>query len=192
MRPYVEELSRVASCYVSAHPNAGLPNPFVRNRLRRAARQDRPVVERIRHQRLPQYRRRLFAATSPAHIKAIAEALKDVQPRRIPDIEHQAAPVRAGTVQHRRRHAVRQRRRAHQRHRLENVRAADPERRLRRGGQRWRASRWRTARRFIDINMDEAMLDSQAAMTRFVNLLGLRAGHLARAADDRFVQVGRD
>ena len=28
MRPYVEEMSRVASCYVSAHPNAGLPNPL--------------------------------------------------------------------------------------------------------------------------------------------------------------------
>ncbi|MBI5437708.1 MAG: homocysteine S-methyltransferase family protein, partial [Nitrosomonadales bacterium] len=28
MRPYVEELSRVASCYISVHPNAGLPNPL--------------------------------------------------------------------------------------------------------------------------------------------------------------------
>ncbi|MDZ4264074.1 MAG: homocysteine S-methyltransferase family protein, partial [Pseudomonadota bacterium] len=28
LRQYVEELSRVANCYVSAHPNAGLPNPL--------------------------------------------------------------------------------------------------------------------------------------------------------------------
>ena len=28
LRPYVEELSRIAECYVSAHPNAGLPNEF--------------------------------------------------------------------------------------------------------------------------------------------------------------------
>ena len=28
MRPYIEELSRVAGVYVSAHPNAGLPNPL--------------------------------------------------------------------------------------------------------------------------------------------------------------------
>ncbi|HEY3644852.1 MAG TPA: methionine synthase, partial [Gammaproteobacteria bacterium] len=28
LRPYVEELSRLADCYVSAHPNAGLPNAF--------------------------------------------------------------------------------------------------------------------------------------------------------------------
>ena len=26
LRPYVEELARIADCYVSAHPNAGLPN----------------------------------------------------------------------------------------------------------------------------------------------------------------------
>jgi 5-methyltetrahydrofolate--homocysteine methyltransferase len=26
MRPHIEELSRIASCYVSAYPNAGLPN----------------------------------------------------------------------------------------------------------------------------------------------------------------------
>ncbi len=28
MRPYIEELSHLASCYVSCHPNAGLPNEF--------------------------------------------------------------------------------------------------------------------------------------------------------------------
>ncbi|MEO7423005.1 MAG: homocysteine S-methyltransferase family protein, partial [Ornithinibacter sp.] len=28
LRPYVAELSRIADCFVSAHPNAGLPNPF--------------------------------------------------------------------------------------------------------------------------------------------------------------------
>ena len=26
LRPYVEEMSRISSVYVSAHPNAGLPN----------------------------------------------------------------------------------------------------------------------------------------------------------------------
>ncbi|MDG5898282.1 hypothetical protein QBE70_26925, partial [Escherichia coli] len=28
MRQYVQELSRIAECYVTAHPNAGLPNAF--------------------------------------------------------------------------------------------------------------------------------------------------------------------
>ncbi len=28
LRPYIEELSRIADVYVSAHPNAGLPNDF--------------------------------------------------------------------------------------------------------------------------------------------------------------------
>ena len=87
MRPYVEELSRVASCYVSAHPNAGLPNP----------------LSDTGYDEVPETTARLvkeFATsgflniaggccgTSPAHIKAIAEALKDVPPRRLPDLEH--------------------------------------------------------------------------------------------------------
>ena len=28
MRPYIEELSRIADCYISCYPNAGLPNAF--------------------------------------------------------------------------------------------------------------------------------------------------------------------
>ena len=43
----------------------------------------------------------------------------------------------------------------------------------------------------IDINMDEAMLDSAAAMTRFLNLIASRARHLARADHDRQFEVER-
>ncbi|MEO7623460.1 MAG: homocysteine S-methyltransferase family protein, partial [Gallionella sp.] len=86
MRPYVEELSRVASCYVSAHPNAGLPNP----------------LSETGYDELPDKTSRLLkefatsgflniaggcCGTTPAHIKAIAEALRDMPPRRVPDIE---------------------------------------------------------------------------------------------------------
>ncbi|RDT63663.1 methionine synthase, partial [Klebsiella pneumoniae] len=31
LRQYVQELSRIAECYVTAHPNAGLPNPYREN-----------------------------------------------------------------------------------------------------------------------------------------------------------------
>ena len=44
----------------------------------------------------------------------------------------------------------------------------------------------------IDVNMDEAMLDSKAAMVRFLNLIAVRARHRARAGDDRFVEMGGD
>ena len=44
----------------------------------------------------------------------------------------------------------------------------------------------------IDVNMDEAMLDSKAAMTTFLNLVAVRARHLARAGDDRQLEMERD
>src|SRR5476651_1845563 len=43
----------------------------------------------------------------------------------------------------------------------------------------------------IDVNMDEAMLDSQAAMVRFLNLVAAEPD-IARAGDDRFLEVVGD
>jgi 5-methyltetrahydrofolate--homocysteine methyltransferase len=169
MRPYVEELSRVASCYVSAHPNAGLPNP----------------LSETGYDELPDKTARLlkeFASsgflniaggccgTTPAHIKAIAEALKDVPPRRVPDIEHKlrlsglepfniADDTLFVNVGER-----------------TNVTGSKMFARLVLGGNYAEAvsvarQQVENGAQIIDINMDEAMLDSQAAMTRFVNLL---------------------
>ena len=69
------------------------------------------------------------------------------------------------------RQPVRQRRRAHQRHRLGEVPQADRGRRLRRPRWTWRASRSTSGAQIIDVNMDEGMLDSEAAMVRFLNLI---------------------
>ena len=44
----------------------------------------------------------------------------------------------------------------------------------------------------IDINMDEGLIDSEKAMTRFLNLIAGRARHRARAGDDRLLQMERD
>ena len=169
MRPYVEELSRVASCYVSAHPNAGLPNP----------------LSETGYDELPEKTARLLkefatsgflniaggcCGTSPAHIKAIAEALKDLPPRRIPDIEHRLRlsglePFNIGddtlfvNVGER-----------------TNVTGSKMFARLILNGNYAEAvsvarQQVENGAQIIDINMDEAMLDSQAAMTKFVNLL---------------------
>ncbi len=169
MRPYVEELSRVASCYVSAHPNAGLPNP----------------LSETGYDELPEKTARLLkefatsgflniaggcCGTSPAHIKAIAEALKDVPPRRVPDIEHRLRlsglePFNIGddtlfvNVGER-----------------TNVTGSKMFARLILNGDYAEAvsvarQQVENGAQIIDINMDEAMLDSQAAMTKFVNLL---------------------
>ena len=44
----------------------------------------------------------------------------------------------------------------------------------------------------IDINMDEGLIDSEAAMRRFLCLIAGRARHRARAGDDRLLQMERD
>ncbi len=84
LRQYVQEMSRVADCFVSAHPNAGLPNEF--GEYDQTAQEMVAIVEE-------------FAAsgfiniiggccgTTPAHIKAIADAMAKYPPRQIPTIE---------------------------------------------------------------------------------------------------------
>jgi len=84
LRQYVQEMSRVANCLVSAHPNAGLPNEF--GEYDQSAQEMVEIVEE-------------FAAsgflniiggccgTTPAHIKAIADAMAKHAPRAIPEIE---------------------------------------------------------------------------------------------------------
>jgi 5-methyltetrahydrofolate--homocysteine methyltransferase len=169
MRPYVEELSRVASCYVSAHPNAGLPNP-----LSETGYDELPDKTAML---LKEFATSGFlniaggcCGTTPAHIKAIAEALKGVPPRRIPNIEHKlrlsglepfniADDTLFVNVGER-----------------TNVTGSKMFARLVLGGNYAEAvsvarQQVENGAQIIDINMDEAMLDSQAAMTRFVNLL---------------------
>jgi 5-methyltetrahydrofolate--homocysteine methyltransferase len=81
LRAYVDVLSEVADCYVSAHPNAGLPNAF--------GGYDETPGDMARMLRE-------FAAsgllnlvggccgTTPAHIRTIADAVADLPPRRLP------------------------------------------------------------------------------------------------------------
>ena len=169
MRPYIEDLSRVATCYVSAHPNAGLPNPLAETG----------------YDELPETTARLvkeFATsgflniaggccgTSPAHIKAIAQALKDVPPRRLPDLEKQcrlsglepfnisedALFVNVGE--------------------RANVTGSAKFKRLILENKYDEAlevakQQVETGAQLIDINMDEAMLDGETAMVKFLNLI---------------------
>ena len=177
MRPYIEELARVADTYVSCYPNAGLPNPMSETGYDETpARDGAPARE---------FARSGFVnivggccGTTPAHIRAIAEAVRAVPPRALPReasgataslTRHALARGRGASrqwrslprgarrrmprlrrpraAQHRRRLAVRQRRRAHQRHRLARVRQADPRRRLRRRGRGRAPAGRRAARR---------------------------------------------
>jgi 5-methyltetrahydrofolate--homocysteine methyltransferase len=83
MRPYIEEMSRVADTFVSCYPNAGLPNPMAETGY------DETPAQTARL--LGDFARSGFVnlvggccGTTPAHIRAIAGAVAGVPPRRVP------------------------------------------------------------------------------------------------------------
>ncbi len=86
MRPLIEELSRIAPIHVSAHPNAGLPNPLLPTGF--------PETPESLAPQLRDWAQNGWlnivggcCGTTPAHIKLIAEAVRGVRPRMIPTVE---------------------------------------------------------------------------------------------------------
>ena len=77
MRPYVEELARVADTYVSCHPNAGLPNAF--GRARRAARATRAATSASSRESGLVNVVGGCCGTTPEHVAAIAAAVEGVR-----------------------------------------------------------------------------------------------------------------
>ena len=67
MRPYIEELNRIAPIYVSCYPNAGLPEPLSSDGLSRDARDAGPADPRMGGAGLAQHRGRLLRHDSRAH-----------------------------------------------------------------------------------------------------------------------------
>ena len=88
MRPHIEELSQIASCYVSAYPNAGLPNAM-------GEYDEKP--EDTGHY-LEEWAKEGFVnivggccGTTPDHIRHIAEHVKNLKPRQLPVVEKELA-----------------------------------------------------------------------------------------------------
>jgi len=84
MRPYIAELSQIASCYVSAYPNAGLPNAM--------GEYDEHPEDTAHY--LEDWAREGFVnivggccGTTPEHIRHIAEKVREMKPRPLPVIE---------------------------------------------------------------------------------------------------------
>src|SRR5436190_21802231 len=83
MRPYIEEMARVADTFVSCYPNAGLPNPMADTGYDETPAQTARLIG--------EFARSGFVnivggccGTTPAHIRAIADSVRDVPPRRLP------------------------------------------------------------------------------------------------------------
>jgi 5-methyltetrahydrofolate--homocysteine methyltransferase len=84
LRTYVEQLHQIANCYISAHPNAGLPNEFGEFDML-----PEEMAEEIRQWAEVGYLNIVggCCGSSPDHIKAIIDAAKPYQPRKIPQIK---------------------------------------------------------------------------------------------------------
>ena len=65
MRPYLAELARIATCYVSCYPNAGLPNAF--GQYDELPDETGAPAARVRRQRLRQHHRRLLRHDAGSH-----------------------------------------------------------------------------------------------------------------------------
>ena len=166
LRQYVQEMSRISETYVSAHPNAGLPNAF--------GEYDLEADEMSVH--IKEWAESGFlnlvggcCGTTPAHIKAMADAVAGIKPRELPEIEVacrlsglEALTIRSSSL-------------------FQNV----GERTNVTGSARFKRlikdelydealevalHQVEAGADIIDINMDEAMLDSLFAMKRFLNL----------------------
>ncbi len=166
LRQYVDELSRISECAVSAHPNAGLPNAFGEYDL-----SPEDMAEHIKEWAQSGFLNLVggCCGTTPEHIRQMAAVTRDVTPRQLPEL-----PVAC---------------------RLSGLEplAIDAETLFINVGERTNVTGSARFKRLIkeelydealevarqqveagaqiiDINMDEGMLDAEAAMVRFLNL----------------------
>jgi 5-methyltetrahydrofolate--homocysteine methyltransferase len=84
MRPYIEEFSRIATCYFSCYPNAGLPDPLSPTGFPLLPQDMGPLMRDFAAQGWLNIAGGCCGNT-PEHIACIAEALKDVAPRKLPE-----------------------------------------------------------------------------------------------------------
>ncbi len=167
LRQYVAELSRIAECYVSAHPNAGLPNAFGEYDL-----DAKNMASQIKEWAESGFLNIIggCCGTTPLHIRAMAEAVEGISPRPIPkrpvecrlsgleplNIGQNSLFVNIGE--------------------RTNVTGSAKFKRLIKEEKYQKAlevalQQVESGAQVIDINMDEGMLDAEAAMTRFLNLI---------------------
>lgn len=83
LRPYVEELSRISESFVSAHPNAGLPNAFGEYDL-----SPEDMAEHVKEWASSGFLNLIggCCGTTPEHIRQMAQAVEGVTPRALPDL----------------------------------------------------------------------------------------------------------
>jgi 5-methyltetrahydrofolate--homocysteine methyltransferase len=169
MRPYAEELSKIADTFVSIYPNAGLPNPMSDTGFDELPADTSSLLKEFAEAGFINIAGGC-CGTTPPHIKAIAEVVATIAPRKIPQIpvatrlsglepfliDESSLFVNVGE--------------------RTNVTGSKAFARMILNEQFDEAlsvarQQVENGAQVIDINMDEAMLDSLAAMQRFLNLI---------------------
>lgn len=169
MRPHIEEISRIAPFHVSTYPNAGLPEPLSPTGFPETPETLAPQIREWAEQGWLNIVGGC-CGTTPGHIRAIAEAVRGLPPRQIPEREKTlrlsglepftARPeipfINVGE--------------------RTNVTGSPKFSKLILAGNYDAAlavarQQVEAGAQIIDINMDEGMLDGVAAMTKFMNLI---------------------
>ncbi|MCU0436961.1 MAG: methionine synthase [Raineya sp.] len=167
LRPYSEEIAQKAPFFTSAHPNAGLPNAF--GEYDQTPQEMATIIDGFLKDELVNIIGGC-CGTSPAHIKAIADLAKNYKPRPLPQKDEISKysglePLKA----------------------TKEIRFINVGERTNVTGSRAFARLIKEERyeealavarsqveggaQMIDVNMDEGMLDSEAAMVTFLNLI---------------------
>ena len=169
MRPYAEELSKIADTYICVYPNAGLPNPMSDTGFDETPDITASLVKEFATSGFVNIAGGC-CGTTPDHIHAIYESIKNIPPRKIPSlppytklsglepfiIDDQSLFVNVGE--------------------RTNVTGSKAFARMIINEQYEEAlsvarQQVENGAQVIDINMDEGMLDAVAAMTKFLNLI---------------------
>lgn len=191
LRPHIEELSQLAETYICAYPNAGLPNEF--------GEYDQTPQEMAAL--LKEFAQSGFlnlvggcCGTTPEYIKAIAEAVDPLPPRPLPEIAARCRlsglePLNIGPdtlfVNIGERTNVTGSRRF-----AKIILEGNYERGLEVAHQQIK-----NGAQLIDVNMDEGMLESDQAMTQFLNLVATepdisRVPVLVDSSDWKVIEAG--
>ena len=169
MRPFIEELSGIADVPVSAYPNAGLPNPMLPTGF--------PETPETLAPQLKEWAENGWlnivggcCGTTPAHIHALAEAVRGLPPRVPPKVEPgtRLSGLEPLTIRPEANFVNIGER--------TNVTGSPKFAKLILAGNYDAAlaiakQQVENGAQMIDVNMDEAMLDSEKAMTTFLNLV---------------------
>jgi len=169
MRPYVAELAAKTDTFVCVYPNAGLPNPMSDTGFDETPELTASLLGEFARAGLVNIAGGC-CGTTPEHIAAIGEAVNGLAPRRLPHIEQALRLCGLEAV-----NLTKESLFVNVGERT-NVTGSKAFARLILAGEFDQAlavarQQVENGAQVIDINMDEAMLDSAAAMTRFLNLV---------------------